>query len=275
MFTSPIRLDISKWSYHLVVTTVSPLLPGGVLLLGIGFSRRSWFSQFIEYTPLGYYFKIGVLLFSAYIAGHLLMVTVELLSQSFWMGLNALTRSAISRWVMGSRHPSTGETYRKAAGEFLGKAAPPFQEGFNPVVSQFEETRLSLIADPSEKLKAMTERSNRIAAVQLSDFQWQFWYEDFKVYFRLPSQNLLFTLHYISVLHSLGWAGIVALRLAQVKPISPYLLCFAPILVGLGGSLWNLCATGAFGTDTLGSEVTAALMHENAAREKRPANPSS
>src|SRR5258706_13763462 len=60
---SPLKIDVSKLSYHLVVYTVSPFFPGVILLFGFAISRPTLFTQLMEYRALGYYFKVGVLVF--------------------------------------------------------------------------------------------------------------------------------------------------------------------------------------------------------------------
>ncbi len=257
----PIKIDVSKLSYPLVVYIVSPLLPGGVLLLGVALTHSDYILRFLQLAALGYYFKIFLILLVAYACGFLLKAIIEIVSALFWGWLNFATHSAISNWIIG-RHPSENQTFRKAAAQLLGKAAPTFQEVFNPIVSKIENIQIELIKDPSEKVKAMTDLSNRHAAIQLSDIEWRSWYEAFKRYFGLPNDNHIFPVHLASVIGSLGWAGILVLIFSSGRYLSLYLVCIVCILIGMMGSLWSSCIFGGFGTDVLESDVTAALLRE-------------
>lgn len=256
----PIRVDVSKLSFPVVVSAVAPLLPGGILLFAFCLDHINWVHWYFTTSPVGYYSNVFCFLVGAYLSGFMLLMLVDFASSLFWIALNLATRSSITKFL---GKPWEGSTFRKAATVYLGEAAPSHMEVFNPALENIKDIPINFIADPKEKAKAQLEAQRRRTALSQSDFEWASWYQVFKTYFGFPNQAQVFAGQLCGIVHSVGWAGIIFLASTGHKSVFFYSVFVASILIGLFvGTFWLTCLYGGFGPDTLGPAITAALLRE-------------
>src|SRR4051794_36445114 len=75
---SPIQLDMSRLRFENTFRVLSPLIPGGLLLLTIAAAHRDKLTPLT--LPEGRYLRAGLALFLAYIAGLALCVIVDFIT---------------------------------------------------------------------------------------------------------------------------------------------------------------------------------------------------
>jgi hypothetical protein len=192
----PLKFDISHLSLGSVVDLLTPVLPGGLIVVGWVYSHPAFRSGILRDLIT----KASVLLFIAYCLG----LALTLLSSFILVALA----------VRGTGIPASDEVWkemewRKLAHEFLGeKLSPPL------VRSMLQLPFISANAAPEDFEKASKERAERAESMKI-DGEWYKWYQILREYFpEPPSASDLEGQKLIVVVYALGWAGLTGMYLS-------------------------------------------------------------
>ncbi len=200
------KLDFHRLSYPRVFQVLSPLLPGGALVLGLLVGRPSLAGMLnLENRPNGY-LTIILLTFAAYVCGYVLI-----------HGSSAISHMVAGAIIFSQKTPplvsevfSKNIAWRTAAGRFLGpELAPESIEVFNREAFETARNAAQTITDETLRLtetqRVYEEHSPRL----FSDFAWQNWYDAMLFYF-YPNrfQHDWEAMSAMTVYHAIGWSGV-------------------------------------------------------------------
>jgi len=100
-----------------VVQILSPVIPGGTLVLGLIWVYEKLPTHQLDFPELGYYSAIPIIVFSMYVVGFVLTVLMNIYSY--------LVAAVLYHWVKGMPHfntePWKNREWRKVAKQFIGE----------------------------------------------------------------------------------------------------------------------------------------------------------
>lgn len=200
----PFRIDLGRVSYARSLEAVAPLLPGGVLVIGILSTWPEVFSRLFG-TPPGYYVAIASTVLVAYAIGFVLMYLASALAYGV---LGAL--SQFMAFEKGHRILAKNLQWRKVAAEFLGERlapdtqAPFYEESFKLALKMAESE-----SDEYERAKKVKEIWLKQLPLKQADFEWESWYDILQEYFAGVRTIIDESAHVvIIIIHSVGWSTV-------------------------------------------------------------------
>jgi hypothetical protein len=218
---------------------LTPVIPGGVLAFG-AIALRAEFRCAIAAFPkiFGEATSAIIVVFSAYVAGMLLIYVVNAASELLGYLLGYVLGSKIAFDPFG-RYQSTDETWRRTASVFLGPglAPPSIERGIDEDSYRNWMTTIEGIQDQTRRFEKLKELSDKYALGRRIDLSWQQWCWALDQLFPRPRQAMRAEYDLSTCVQACGWAGIILLIYA---PHSPWLLWLVFGTAILGGFAFQM-----------------------------------
>jgi hypothetical protein len=192
---------------------LTPLIPGGVLVLGGIALRCDWRGSLSVFPKIFGEATLAILvIFAAYLAGMLLIYVVNAASELLGYMLGYALGAKFAFDPLGT-YQSTDETWRRAASIFLGPELAPasVERGMDDDVYNSLMKDIETIEDSSARFKKCGELLDKHASGKRIDWSWQQWYWALDQLFPRPHQAFRMDYDLSRSVQSCGWAGIILL----------------------------------------------------------------
>lgn len=232
-----LQLDISRVSYPRVVAELIPIIPGGILAVGLFGLFPEWRAWYFGQAVLGYYAKIAVALFLIYVGGFVFMLLVNLPT----IVLGAVLAIFLPRTALEPR-PWMNPVVRRALGVFVGPAIAPANVDSNslPAVAATDASA------PMPPLQ--TEAETR---------EWYWVYESVRRCLSPTTEtSVTVWMNAATSIHSAAWASVLLLLIA---PHTPWYFWLSCIVIATIGAVATFLA-GFVAIDRDGSQLTARIL---------------
>ena len=174
-----INVDLSRARYSRFVRYFLVGAPGGLLVIGLFFVNPEIWLKFISIPGLGYYTRLALVVFVAYIVGFTLSRIRGYLSGM----IGGMIGGAFAAWGMKFPEHWKNRQWRLTAKAFLTTLAPDTiavysDDAFNRALAQTQAVK-----DEAERMKRVEIVIDTYRPIQAADFEWYNWYEVIKRYF--------------------------------------------------------------------------------------------
>jgi hypothetical protein len=211
------KLDISKPPHPHFIDLLVPILPGGVLCIGMLLYRPRIGALLNQQSQLNYASKVALFVFMAYICGAVLSIVTMAILGTVTILLGATGGSILAR--RDAKANSRSRMWRIAALQFLG---PGFVQELQPA-DEAEELKKRLEAIVKEETtielfpKLMTETARFIGQLE-ADARWEELYRALAaLFFKQP--DVTYGLSVINAVQSVGIALIILACVADVPGV--------------------------------------------------------
>ena len=212
---------------------------------------------FFHLAYLGYFSKLAICGFAAYVLGLLLATSVI----GVVGGLGALLGVFLGSRLKNSWQPWKNLLWRETAVRFIGKEFTPAPElpisedVFNAQIASLPKTSIpgTSIPDMTLALNAMTDQNKRIMA----DVQWHSVYYVLEEYFAVPVVDPSIGAYMGQAAHCAAWALIILMSFGILSHLLTWTMCISVIL---GVFLDSFLAYGTSGVANANADRQTALM---------------
>jgi hypothetical protein len=251
----PINLDVHRIAPTTAFSLISPIIPGGILVLGGVLTRQDLRLVVLGGGTTAEPWRIGIAIFCAYVFGLLLNAILGSLS---W--ISGFIAGYCLYGKAGPKIPEAWKStvWRKVARQFLGDMAPPLVEPFYPETFEYMRKQVEQVPDPQTRAQLMTSIGQQALSLQAADIEWNQWYQVLRAGFLKNDQSTILGLQILDVLFASGWAAIIVLSFTPLKHWFLWAMaCFA-VLVGLLAGIMRAW----YQQDLYGTELTATLLKQ-------------
>jgi hypothetical protein len=228
----PIKFDLSNLSATGTAQVIFPWLPGGILVLGACVIRADLTSRFFGQPYLGYFAKIAILLFVAYVLGLFLAMSVV----GVVGGLGGLIGEVIGTTFAWRWKPWEDSLWRETAKRFIGAEFTPILERPVPaslLQQQFQATTPNLPSGtlPLEEMKRRLNILNEQGKRHTADFEWSRSFWTLEAFFAFPDFPTLSLGTYMSqATHCAAWAVMILMYWGPFHHPAAWAICWLTVL---------------------------------------------
>jgi len=225
----PIKFDLSNLSGVGVAQVLFPFLPGGILVIGASVIRADLAGRFFGIGYLGYFAKVGIALFVAYICGLFLAFSVL----GVVGGVAGAIASLIGTSFQLSWKPWQSTIWRQTAKRFIG-------EKFTPVVDlpmdadivkiQIETAKAKAAAQGGVGLQEAFSVLNQQSEKTIADIVWAQWFSAFESYFAFPLPRANMGTMMSQAAHCSAWAVVILMYFGPYHSWAVWLICWLVVL---------------------------------------------